>query len=35
MKREGTVQPLRHRTARSWVEDVERPIIAAGDPWSF
>lgn len=35
MKREGTVQPVHHRTARTWIEEIERPIIAAGDPWSF
>ena len=35
MSREGSVRPVRSRSSGVWTEEVERPIIAAGDPWSF
>ncbi len=35
MKRDGSARPLHHRTAGAWIEEFERPLIAAGDRWSF
>ena len=34
MKGDGSVRPQR-RSSREWRDEVERPIIASGDRWSF
>lgn len=35
MNRDGSARPVHHRSNGAWVEEIERPIVAAGDRWSF